>query len=125
MPPERLLEASLLIALYLVRSERAFCEELECNLSCHGCLDMDLMKRSFDATVFTKNRYRLLVHDAEGLLSDEHFGVDGILIEAGPRGPAGLPSPDPEGKPARPSGGSAGASGWAPDAGLPPTHAGD
>jgi len=57
---------------------------------------MDLMERSFDATVFTKNRQRLLAHDAgralfdevvwaadgEGLLSDEHFSVDGTLIEA-------------------------------------------
>jgi len=96
VPPERLLKASLLIALYSVRSERAFCEELEYNLLYRWFLDMDLMERSFDATVFTKNRPRLLAHDAgralfdevvwaadaEGLLSDEHFSVDGTLIEA-------------------------------------------
>ncbi|MXZ24447.1 MAG: IS5 family transposase [Caldilineaceae bacterium SB0665_bin_21] len=96
VPPERLLKASLLIALYSVRSERAFCEELEYNLLYRWFLDMDLMERSFDATVFTKNRQRLLAHDAgralfdevvwaaeeEGLLSDEHFSVDGTLIEA-------------------------------------------
>ena len=95
VPPERLLKASLLIALYSVRSERAFCEELEYNLLYRWFLDMDLMERSFDATVFTKNRQRLLAHDAgralfdegvwaadgEGLLSDEHFSVDGTLIE--------------------------------------------
>ncbi len=96
MLSERLLKASLLIALYSVRSERAFCEELNYNLLYRWFLDMDLMEPSFDATVFTKNRQRLLAHDAgrylfnevvwaayaEGLLPDEHFSVDGTLIEA-------------------------------------------
>ena len=57
-----------------MRSERAFCEELEYNLLYRWFLDMDLMERSFDATVFTKNRQRRLAH--------EHFSVDGTLIEA-------------------------------------------
>ena len=96
VPPERLLKASLLISLYSVRSERAFCEELEYNLLFRWFLDMNLMERSFDPTVFTKNRRRLLEHrvgqalfdevlleaDRRGLLSDEHFSVDGTLIEA-------------------------------------------
>ena len=96
VPPERLLKASLLISLYSVRSERAFCEELEYNLLFRWFLDMNLMERSFDPTVFTKNRRRLLEHrigqalfdqvvvkaDLQGLLSDEHFSVDGTLIEA-------------------------------------------
>ena len=96
VPPERLLKASLLISLYSVRSERAFCEELEYNLLFRWFLDMNLMERSFDPTVFTKNRKRLLEHrvgqalfdavvweaDRQGLLSDEHFSVDGTLIEA-------------------------------------------
>ena len=96
VPPERLLKASLLISLYSVRSERAFCEELEYNLLFRWFLDMNLMERSFDPTVFTKNRKRLLEHrtgqalfdevvweaDRRGLLSDEHFSVDGTLIEA-------------------------------------------
>jgi transposase len=96
IPPERLLKASLLIALYSVRSERAFCEELDYNLLFRWFLDMQLMEPSFDPTVFTKNRKRLLEHwvgqqlfdevvaDAQrrGLLSDEHFTVDGTLIEA-------------------------------------------
>ena len=60
MPPEPLLKASLLISLYSVRSERAFCEELEYNLLFRWFLDMNLMERSFDPTVFTKNRRRLL-----------------------------------------------------------------
>jgi transposase len=86
VPPERLLKASLLIALYSVRRKRAFCEELAYNLPWRWFLDMDLMERSFDATVFTKNRQHLLAHDVgrplfdevvwaadgEGLLSDVH-----------------------------------------------------
>ena len=60
IPPERLLKASLLIALYSVRSERAFCEELEYNLLFRWFLDLDLLEPSFDPTVFTKNRERLL-----------------------------------------------------------------
>ena len=96
IPPERLLKASLLIALYSVRSERAFCEDLNYNLLYRWFLDMNLMEPSFDPTVFTKNRQRLLEHrvgqslfdevvmeaDRHGLLSDEHFTVDGTLIEA-------------------------------------------
>jgi transposase len=96
IPPERLLKSSLLIALYSVRSERAFCEELNYNLLFRWFLGMDLVEPSFDATTFTKNRERLLKHrvgqalfdevvleaDHRGLLSDEHFTVDGTLIEA-------------------------------------------
>lgn len=96
IPPERLLKASLLIALYSVRSERFFCEQLEYNLLFRWFLDMSLLESSFDPTVFTKNRTRLLKHrvgqalfdevvieaDRRGLLSDEHFTVDGSLIEA-------------------------------------------
>ena len=62
VPPERLLKASLLISLSSVRSERAFCEELEYNLMFRWFLDVNLMERSFDPTVFTKNRRRLLEH---------------------------------------------------------------
>ena len=50
IPPERLLKASLLIALFSVRSERAFCEELDYNLLFRWFLGMQLMERSFDAT---------------------------------------------------------------------------
>ncbi len=96
IPPERLLKASLLISLYSVRSERAFCEELDYNLLFRWFLGMSLLEPSFDATVFTKNRERLLKHrvgqqlfdevvleaDRQGLLSDEHFTADGTLIEA-------------------------------------------
>src|SRR6195256_5484223 len=96
IPPERLLKASLLVALYSIRSERAFCEELDYQLLFRWFLDMGLMESSFDPTVFTKNRRRLLKHEGAlrffdevvrqaaglGLLSDEHFTVDGTLIEA-------------------------------------------
>lgn len=96
VPPERLLKASLLISFFSIRSERAFCEELDYNLLWRWFLDMNLIEPSFDATTFTKNRENLLKHkvgqqlfdevvlaaDALGLLSDEHFTVDGTLIEA-------------------------------------------
>lgn len=70
-PPERLLKASLLIALYSVRSERAFCKRLAYNLPCRWFPGLDLPERSFDATVFTKNRARLLAHDADQALFNE------------------------------------------------------
>jgi transposase len=96
IPPERLLKASLLISLYSVRSERAFCEQLDYDLLWRWFLDMSLMEPSFDQSTFSKNRGRLLKQqvalqffdavvrqaDALGLLSDEHFTVDGTLIEA-------------------------------------------
>jgi transposase len=69
IPPERLLKASLLIALYSVRSERAFCQELDYNLLFRWFLDMNLMEPSFDPTVFTKNRKRLLVSAGAARLS--------------------------------------------------------
>ena len=96
VPREGLLKASLLISLYSVRSERAFCEELEYNLLFRWFLAMNLVERSFYPTVFTKNRRRLLKHrigqglfdeavlevHRQSLLGDEHFSVDGTLIEA-------------------------------------------
>ena len=59
----RLLKALLLISLYSTRSERAFCQEPDYNLLHRGFLDMNLMEPSFDSTVFTKNRSRLLRHN--------------------------------------------------------------
>src|SRR3954468_11116276 len=70
IPPERLLKASLLISLYSVRSERAFCEELDFHLLYRWFLDMSLIEPSFDPTVFTKNRKRLLDHDVARLFFD-------------------------------------------------------
>ncbi len=96
IPPERLLKSMLLIALYTVRSERQFCEQLDYNLLFRWFLDMNMEEPSFDPTVFTKNRDRLVAHDvagqffraivgqatSAGLVSREHFSVDGTLIEA-------------------------------------------
>src|SRR6266536_2597684 len=88
IPPERLLKASLLISLYSVRSEYAFCEELDYHLLFRWFLGMDMVEPSFDSSTFSKNRERLLQHQVvrraaeRNLLSDEHFTVDGTLIEA-------------------------------------------
>lgn len=96
IPPERLLKASLLMALYTVRSERLFCEQLDYNLLFRWFLDLEMDEASFDHSTFSRNRARLLAHEVAGeflqavveqarrlrLLSDEHFTVDGTLIEA-------------------------------------------
>src|SRR5215472_2359979 len=66
IPPERLLKSMLLMALYTVRSERQFCEQLDYNLLFRWFLDMDMVEESFVPTVFTKNRDRLIAHDAAG-----------------------------------------------------------
>src|SRR5437868_15345815 len=75
IPPERLLKASLLISLYSVRSERAFCEELDYHLLFRWFLDMNLIEPSFDPTTFTKNRARLLEHAIGQRLFDEVVGA--------------------------------------------------
>ena len=96
IPPERLLKASLLMALYTVRSERMFCEQLDYNLLFRWFLDMNWDEPGFDHSSFSRNRARLLEHDVAGeffrtvvaearelkLTSDEHFTIDGTLIEA-------------------------------------------
>lgn len=94
IPPERLLKSEVLIALYSVRSRRLFCERLDTVF--RWFLDMSLDEPGFEHSTFSQNSERLLAHavaqrffDAivavarrEGLLSDEHFTVDGTLIEA-------------------------------------------
>ena len=94
--PEKLLKATLLIALYSVRSDRLFCEMLDYNMLFRWFLDMGLEETSFDHSTFSKNRERLIEHEiakgffagvvnqakARQLLSDEHFTVDGTLIES-------------------------------------------
>ena len=96
VPPERLLKAQLLIALFSVRSDRQFCEQLEYNLLFRWFLDMQLDEESFDASTFSRNRERLIEHEvaerflaaiveeakSERLLSADHFSVDGTLIES-------------------------------------------
>ena len=96
IPPERLLKAKLLIALYSVRSETLFCEQLRYNLLFRWFLDLNLTEETFVPSAFSKNQERLLQHAAaqkffhavyamsrrEHWASDEHFTVDGTLIEA-------------------------------------------
>ena len=96
IPPERLLKASLLIALYSVRSNRVFREMLDYNILFRWFLDMNLEEPGSDKSNFSRLRKRLVEQDtARGffdavvraareanLLSYEHFTVDGTLIEA-------------------------------------------
>jgi transposase len=96
IPPESLLKATVLMAMYSIRSERAFCERLNYDLLFKWFLDLPIDAKAFDPTTFTKNRKRLL--DAEiadrffeavvrqaklrRYISSEHFSVDGTLLEA-------------------------------------------
>ncbi len=96
IPPERLLKASLVIAFYSVRSETLFCEQLNYNLLYRWFLDMNMDQPGFAQETFSKNRERLMKHHvaslffgkvveqakAAGLMSDDHFTVDGTLIDA-------------------------------------------
>ena len=96
VPPEALLKATVLMALYSIRSERAFCERLNYDLLFKWFLDMPIDARAFDPTTFTKNRQRLLDHEIADrffeavvrqaqlrrYISSEHFSVDGTLLEA-------------------------------------------
>src|SRR5216117_4121423 len=94
--PEKLLRALLLQVLYTIRSERLLMEELRYNLLFRWFVGLSMDDPVWDPTTFTKNRDRLLAGDvadaffaevlnaikAEGFLSDEHFTVDGTLLEA-------------------------------------------
>jgi transposase len=94
IPPERLRRAQLLQIFYSIRSERLLMEQLHYTLLYRWFVGMDMDEPIWAPTVFTKNRDRLLnqeiarsffrrvVDRAEGLMSDEHFTVDGTLIEA-------------------------------------------
>jgi len=94
--PERLVRATLLMILYSIRSERQLMEQMSCNLLFRWFVGLEMDKAVWDVTVFTKNRERLISgqisqrllesvlvearqHD---LLSEEHFTVDGTLIQA-------------------------------------------
>jgi len=96
IPPEKLLRALLLQMLYTIRSERLLMEELDYSVLFRWFVGLGLDDPVWDATTFTKNRDRLLTGDVAeaffqavlaeaegaGLLSDEHFTVDGTLLEA-------------------------------------------
>jgi len=96
IPPEKLLRALLLQILYSLRSERMLMEQLNYNLLFRWFVGLNMDDPVWDVTVFTKNRERLLqaevarkffqlvVQEAQALnlMSDEHFTVDGTLMEA-------------------------------------------
>lgn len=69
VPPEALLKATVLMAMYSVRSERAFCERPNYDLLFEWFLDMPIDAKAFDPTTFTKNRQRLLDHE----IADKFF----------------------------------------------------
>src|SRR5271163_2232394 len=96
IPPEKLLRAQLLQMLYSVRSERLLMEEIDYSMLFRWFVGLNLDEEVWDATSFTKNRDRLLEADvakeflmrvveqarSAGLTSDEHFTVDGTLLDA-------------------------------------------
>jgi transposase len=113
--PEKLLRAQLLQMLYSIRSERLLMEEMNYNLLFRWFVGLNADDEVWDPTVFTKNRDRLLEADvateflaqvvaqaqAKGLTSDEHFTVDGTLLEAWAgmksfQAKEGKPSPPPD-----------------------------
>src|SRR6202140_2969622 len=120
IPPEQLLRAQLLQMLYSVRSERLLMEEMDYNILFRWFVGLNLDDAVWDATVFTKNRDRLLEAEVakeflarvvgqargKGWTSDEHFSVDGTLLEAWasgksfqPKGKNSSPPPDDPGNP--------------------------
>ena len=112
IPPEKLLRAQLLQMLYSVRSERLLMEEIDYSILFRWFVGLNLDEKAWDATTFTKNRDRLLEAaaakeflaqvveraGAAGLVSDEHFTVDGTLLDAW----ASLKSFQPKDKPGAP-----------------------
>ena len=120
IPPEQLLRALLLQLLYSVRSERLLIEELDYNILFRWFVGLNLDDAVWDATVFSKNRERLLEAEVakeflalvveqargQGWASDEHFTVDGSLLEAWasaksfqPKSQKGAPPPEDPGNP--------------------------
>jgi transposase len=96
IPPERLLKAKVLQALYTVRSDRQLCARLQTDLMFRWFIDLGLEESVFDASTFSQNQQRLLKHEVadvffsevvemakrNGWVSNDHFSVDGTLIQA-------------------------------------------
>ena len=109
IPPERLMRAHLLQALFTIRSERPLMEQIDYNLLFRWFVGLGIDDPVWVPTVFTKNRDRLMDADVAAkfmgqllahkevrkLLSDEHFSVDGTLIEAWASMKSFQPKPDP------------------------------
>lgn len=118
IPPEALLKATVLMALYSVRSERAFCERLNYDLLFKWFLDLPIDAKAFDPTSFTKNRQRLLEAEIADrffavvvkraqlrrYVSSDHFSVDGTLLEAWASHKSFRPKDGSGGGPAVPAG---------------------
>lgn len=96
IPPEHLLKAQLLMALFSVPSARRFCDQLQYNMLFKWFLDLNIDDRPFHASTFSKNQERLLSSEVarpflleiieearrQDLISSDHFSVDGTLLEA-------------------------------------------
>jgi len=109
VPPEMLLKSTVLMAMYSMRSERAFCERLNYDMLFKWFLDLPIDAPSFDASTFSKNRQRLLdqkiadeffaavVRQAKlrRYMSSDHFSVDGTLLEAWASHKSFKPKDDP------------------------------
>lgn len=113
IPPEHLLKAQLLMALFSIPSARRFCDQLRYNMLFKWFLDLNVDDPPFHASTFSKNQERLLSQDVarrfllqivqearrRDLLSEEHFAVDGTLLDAWASLKSLRPTGDGEGRP--------------------------
>ena len=111
IPPETLLKGKVLQALYTVRSDRQLCDRLKTDLLFRWFVDLPLDQEVFDASTYSKNQQRLLQHQVadlfftaivelarhHGWVSNEHFSVDGTLIEAWASTKSFRPKDEPKG----------------------------
>jgi len=111
IPPETLLKGKVLQALYTVRSDRQLCDRLKTDLLFRWFVDLPLDTAVFDASTYSKNQQRLLQHQVaelfftavvelarhHGWVSNEHFSVDGTLIEAWASMKSFRPKDEPKG----------------------------
>jgi transposase len=111
IPPETLLKGKVLQALYTVRSDRQLCDRLKTDLLFRWFVDLPLDSEVFDASTYSKNQQRLLQHQVadlfftaivelarhHGWVSNEHFSVDGTLIEAWASTKSFRPKDEPKG----------------------------
>jgi transposase len=118
VPPERLVKATLLQALFSIRSERQLCEQIGYSMLFRWFLDMRLDEEVWDHSTFSKNRQRLFEHGilarffegsvaraiSEEATSDDHFSVDGTLIEAWASMKSFRPKGESDDDPSAPSG---------------------
>lgn len=113
IPPEHLLKGQLLMALFSIPSARRFCDQLQYNMLFKWFLDLNVDDPAFHASTFSKNQERLLSQDVarrfllqlvetarrRGLLSSDHFTVDGTLLDAWASMKSLRPREDDDGRP--------------------------